>query len=41
LLEEELLPAMEAFLLRVGEIDAALEADQEAAVQELAAAGRR
>ena len=32
LLEEELLPAMEAFLLRVGEIDAALEADQEAAV---------
>ena len=41
LLEEELLPAMEAFLQRVGEIDAALEADQEAAVQALAEAGRR
>ena len=41
LLEEELLPAMEAFLQRVGEIDAALEADQEAAVQAAAAEASR
>ena len=41
LLEEEVLPAMEAFLQWVGEIDAALEADQEAAVQAAAAEASR
>ena len=38
-LEEELLPAMALFLARVECIDRAIEADQEAAAQALAAAG--
>jgi hypothetical protein len=35
LLEEELIPAMEQFLARIGEIDAALEAAQEAKIEQL------
>ena len=41
LLEEELLPAMALFLARVDAIDRAIEADQEAVVQALAAAASR
>ena len=41
LLEEELLPAMAVFLARMEAIDRAIEADQEAAVQALAAAASR
>ena len=41
LLEEDLLPAMAIFLARVDAIDRAIEADQEALVQLLAAAANR
>ena len=41
LLEEDLLPAMALFLARVDVIDRAIEADQEALVQSLAAAASR
>jgi hypothetical protein len=41
LLEEDLLPAMALFLARVDAIDRAIEADQEALVQSLAAAASR
>jgi hypothetical protein len=41
LLEEDLLPAMAIFLARVDAIDRAIEADQEALVQSLAAAASR
>jgi hypothetical protein len=41
LLEEDLLPAMAMFLARVDAIDRAIEADQEALVQSLAAAASR
>ena len=41
LLEEDLLPAMALFLARVDAIDRAIEADQEALVQSLAAAANR
>jgi hypothetical protein len=41
LLEEDLLPAMAVFLARVDAIDRAIEADQEALVQSLAAAASR
>ena len=41
LLEEDLLPAMALFLARVDAIDRAIEADQEALVQLLAAAANR
>ena len=41
LLEEDLLPAMAVFLARVDAIDRAIEADQEALVQLLAAAANR
>jgi hypothetical protein len=41
LLEEDLLPAMAVFLARVDAIDHAIEADQEALVQSLAAAASR
>ena len=41
LLEEDLLPAMAIFLARVDAIDRAIEADQEAVVQALAASASR
>jgi hypothetical protein len=41
LLEEDLLPAMALFLARVDAIDRAIEADQEALVQSLAAVASR
>jgi hypothetical protein len=41
LLEEDLLPAMAVFLARVDAIDRAIEADQEALVQSLAAVASR
>ena len=41
LLEEDLLPAMALFLARVDAIDRAIEADQDALVQSLAAAASR
>jgi hypothetical protein len=41
LLEEELLPVMALFLARVDAIDRAIEADQEAVVQALAASASR